>query len=211
MRVLVLALATAGLWGGVPTVDDLLNLKRAGGAAISPDGRLVAYGVSETDWEQDAFVRQIWLADTSTGRNWQLTRGKKSAGGATWSPDGHWLAFTSDRVGDKNQLFAIRPDGGEAVQLTKSETGVNGFDWSPDGKTIAYTAADKRSEDRKNHLGDFEVVRRDYAHSHLWTFEVAEAMKAPVTGKQVTKGHGASRLAALTGHRTARGSPSARR
>ncbi|MBL0157790.1 MAG: S9 family peptidase [Bryobacterales bacterium] len=188
MRVLALMMISAGLWGGVPTIDDLLNLKRPGGAAISPDGKLVAYTVGETDWEQDAFVRQIWLADAATGRTWQLTRGKKSAGGATWSPDSQWLAFTSDREGGKSQIFAIRPDGGEAVQLTKSETGVNGFEWSPDGKTIAYTATDKRPEDRKNHLGDFEVVRRDYAYTHLWTFDAAEAFQAPVTGKQVTKG-----------------------
>lgn len=188
MRSLSLLLCTACLFGGPPTVDDLLNLKRAGGAAIAPDGRLVAYAVTETDWDQDAFVTHIWLAGTATGRTWQLTRGKKSAGGVAWSPDSQWLAFSSDREGGKSQLFAIRPDGGEAIQLTKSETGVNGFAWSPDGRTIAYTAADKRPDDRKNHLGDFEVVRRDYIHSHLWTFDVAEALKAPVTGKQVTSG-----------------------
>ena len=135
MRFLALMLVSVGLWAGVPTIDDLLNLKRPGGATISPNGRLVAYSVGETDWEQDAFVRQIWLADVGTGRTWQLTRGKKSSGGATWSPDSQWLAFTSDREGGKNQIFAIRPDGGEAVQLTKSETGVNGFDWSRDGKS----------------------------------------------------------------------------
>jgi dipeptidyl aminopeptidase/acylaminoacyl peptidase len=189
MRIAILLLASAGLWGGVPTVDDLLNLKSAGGAAISPDGKLVAYGVEETDWEQDAFVRHIWLADTNTGRTWQLTRGKKGSGGAAWSPDSQWLAFTSSREGGKSQIFAIRPDGGEAVQLTKSETGVNSFRWSPDGKTIAYTAADKMPEDRKNHLGDFEIVRRDYAFAHVWTFDVAEAFKAPVAGEQVTKGN----------------------
>ena len=188
MKALAFLLASACLSGGVPTIDDLLNLKRPSGATISPDGKLVAYTIGETDWEQDAFVRQIWLADSSSGRTWQLTRGKKAATGPAWSPDSQWLAFTSDREGGKNQIFAIRPDGGEAVQLTKSATGVDGFDWSPDGKTIAYTAADKRPEERKNHLGDFDVVRRDYAFTHLWTIDVAAAMKAPVTGKQVTKG-----------------------
>ncbi|MEO6760098.1 MAG: S9 family peptidase, partial [Saprospiraceae bacterium] len=173
---------------GVPTIDELLQLKTARGAVISPDGKFVAYSVSETDWEQDAFVTHLWVAETATGRTWQLTRGKKSASAPAWSPDGQWLAFTSDREGGKNQIFALHPNGGEAVPLTKSETGVQVFDWSPDGAQIAYSAADKRSEDRKKHFGDFEVVRRDYAHSHLWTIGVAEAMRAPVTGSQRTKG-----------------------
>ncbi len=172
----------------VPTIDDLLNLKRLTGAVISPDGRFVAYGVTETDWDQDASIRHLWIAETATGRTWQLTRGKKGAGEMAWSPDGQWLAFTTDREGGKNQIFAIRPDGGEAVQLTKSETSIGDFEWSPDGKTIAYLSTDKRLDDRKNHLGDFEVVRKDYMHTHLWTVSVADAMKAPVGGKQLTKG-----------------------
>jgi Tol biopolymer transport system component len=43
-------------------------------------------------------------------------------------------------------------------------------------------------KDRKEHLGDFEVVRKEYSHAHIWTFDVEEALKAPVTGAQRTKG-----------------------
>src|SRR5262249_4085917 len=157
-------------------------LKVLSGARISPDGKWVAYGVSHTDFKQDAFVNQLWLADTTTGKTLQLTRGEKSAGNPIWSPDGRWLAFTSDRAGTKSQLFVISPDGGESVQVTKAETGVNNFAWSPDGKTIAFTATppdENAMKDRKEHLGDFVVVRKDYRHAHLWTIDVAEALKAP--------------------------------
>ena len=47
----------------VPTIDDLLNVKQAGGVQISPDGTRVAYTVTETDFKQDAFVTHIWLAE----------------------------------------------------------------------------------------------------------------------------------------------------
>lgn len=190
---LVLQAPAADSTPRVPTVDDLLTVKTAGGTAISPDGKWIAYGVSETDFKQDAFVTQIWLVDPATGRTFQLTRGSKSASNPQWSPDGEWLAFSSNRIGDKNQIFAIRPDGGEAVQLTKSETSVNGFAWSRDGKSIAFSAADpvtKQLKERKEHLGDYEVVRKEYSHAHVWTFNVDEAMKEPVTGKQRTKGKG---------------------
>src|SRR5205085_190674 len=124
----------------VPTVDDLLNVKLLGGAQISPDGNYVAYTVNQADWKQDAFVTQIWLAEVQSGKTFQLTRGEKAAGNPRWSPDGAWLAFTSNRVGDKNQLFVIRPDGGEATQLTKAENSVTGYAWSRDGQRIVFSA-----------------------------------------------------------------------
>lgn len=175
----------------VPTVNDLLMVKSLRGTQISPDGKWVAYIVSETDFKQDAFVSQIWLADTTTGALQQLTRGDKSSAGPSWSSDGRWLAFTSSRNGGKEQIFAIRPDGGEAVQLTKSDSGVNSYSWSPDGKSIAFVATDPEPQfmkDRKDYIGEFTVVRKEYDHAHLWSFDVAEALQAPVAGKQRTRG-----------------------
>ena len=174
----------------VPTIEDLLMLKTVGGVQISPDGKWVAYTVSSSDFKQDAFVSQIWIADTKTGRKFQLTRGDKSSTAPRWSPNGEWLAFLSNRLEDKNQIFAINPLGGEAVQLTKSETAINSFSWSEDGKMIAYLATEpvpQISKDRKDYMGDFEVVRKEYNFLHIWTLDVGEAMNAPVTGKQRTK------------------------
>jgi dipeptidyl aminopeptidase/acylaminoacyl peptidase len=174
----------------IPTVDELLTLKTAGGTQISPDGKWVAYTVSHGDFKQDAFVTQVWLANTDTRQSVQLTRGEKSSTAPRWSPDGQWLAFLSNRVEDKNQVFLINPHGGESRQLTKSETAINSFAWSEDGKTIAYTATEptaKPLKDRKEYYGDFEVVRAGYSHVHIWTLDVAEAMKAPIAGKQRTK------------------------
>ncbi|MDQ3907046.1 MAG: DPP IV N-terminal domain-containing protein, partial [Acidobacteriota bacterium] len=175
----------------VPTVDDLLSIKNVGGARISPDGRWVAYTVSEANFKADAFVTQIWIVDTAGGRRVQLTRGEKSSANPRWSPDGAWLAFTSDRVGDKNQIFVIRPDGGEAVQLTKHESAVAWFEWSPDGRTIIYAATEPPAatvKNRKEQYADFEVVRKEYNHLHLWSLAVADALDAPLVGKQLTKG-----------------------
>jgi len=177
----------------VPTIDELLTIKSVGGAQISPDGKWVAYTVTSGDFKQDVFVTQIWLAEVSGpdgGRVIQLTRGEKSSGNPKWSPDGAWLGFTSNRLEDKNQIFVINPAGGEAVQLTKSETAINNFAWSEDGRSIAYTATEpvpQISKDRKDYLGDYEVVRKDYNYAHLWTLDVSEALTAPVIGKQRTK------------------------
>jgi len=191
VAMLLVAAGPAAQSTRVPTIDDLLSVTSVGGVQISPDGKWVAYTVTETDFAQDAYVSHLWLANPATGRRFQVTRGDKGVGAAQWSPDGAWLTFTSGRVADRNQIFAISPDGGEAIQLTKAETAVGAFNWSRDGKQIAFTAAEPAAataKERRERFGDFEVVRREYTHTHIWTFDVAEAMKAPVAGRQRTRG-----------------------
>ena len=165
--------------GQTPTIDQSLNMKTAGAPRISPDGRYVAYQVQETNWEDNAFETEIWIAVTSTGERYQLTNAKKSSSNPQWSPDSKRIAFVSDRDG-KRQLYAIAPNGGEALQLTTLETGVNGFSWSSDGRRIAFTAADpetKARKDRKEKYGEFEVVQDDYTFAHLWMIDVPSDLK----------------------------------
>jgi len=121
----------------VPTVDDLLTIKSVGGTQISPDGKWIAYTVSYGDFKQDAFITQIWLVASDSGKSFQLTRGDKSSTNPKWSPDGQWLAFLSNRLEDKNQIFLINPLGGEAQQLTKSETSISNFNHSRIAKNIS--------------------------------------------------------------------------
>jgi dipeptidyl aminopeptidase/acylaminoacyl peptidase len=151
---------------------------------------MVAYTVGTSDFKQDAFVTQIWLIDVASGRKFQLTQNDKSSTSPRWSPTGNWLAFLSNRIEDKNQIFLINPAGGEAIQLTKSETAIGGFSWSEDGKSIAYLASEPTppvSKERKEYMGDFEVVRKEYNFQHIWTLNVADAMNGPIVGKQRTK------------------------
>ena len=62
-----------------PTVDQILSLKRVGSPEISPDGRRVAFTVRETNWDDNTYDTQIWLADATTGALQQLTTAKKSS------------------------------------------------------------------------------------------------------------------------------------
>lgn len=175
----------------VPTVDELIQVKSVGSVRISPDGNYVAYTVRGADFEENAYITHIWLANVSTGETFQLTSGKKSASNPKWSPDSQWLAFTSSRSKDKNQIFVIRPNGGEAIRLTDSESGVSNYEWSPDGSEIAFTATEpesKYTKGRKDHMGGFSVVRKEYRFSHLWTFDIDSSLNDPVKGRQKTDG-----------------------
>jgi dipeptidyl aminopeptidase/acylaminoacyl peptidase len=160
----------------VPTIDESLGMKSVSGAQISPDGRYVAYSVTQTNWDDDDFVSQIWIAVTATGERYQLTSGKKASTGPQWSPDSRRLAFTSERDG-KRQIYVIAPSGGEAAQLTAEDNGVGvgAIAWSPDGASIAFTSTgpeSKAKKDRKEKYGDFEIIGGDYAMNHLWLVKV---------------------------------------
>ena len=60
-----------------PTADQILSLKRVGSPDISPDGRWVAYTVRETNWDDNAYETEIWLADAATGAARQLTNAQE--------------------------------------------------------------------------------------------------------------------------------------
>jgi dipeptidyl aminopeptidase/acylaminoacyl peptidase len=57
--------------------------------------------------------------------------------GASWSPDGRYIAYSSDR-GGKFDIWVQQVSGGNPVQITKGLGQHWQPDWSPDGKYIAY-------------------------------------------------------------------------
>ena len=150
-----------------------LKLKLVGTPRVSPDGKSLVYTVSDavTTPDKSEFVTQIWLADVATKKNIQLTFGDKSSSNPKWSPDGNWIAFTSNRKDNKNNLYLLSVSGGEAEALTDVKSGVSNFEWSPDGKSIAFTMTDPKTEDEeKNDKGknDYRWVDENIKMARLY-------------------------------------------
>ena len=178
--------ATLAQAPSAPSIDDVINLKRVGAPAISPNGQRVAFTVRETNWETNAYETEIWIGEAATGQSRQVTNAKGSSLQAQWSPDGTTLAFVSDRDG-KRQLYRIAVDGGEAERLTSGEEGVNNFAWSPSGHEIAFTMQDPVSEaikDREKRFGDIRIEDQDQRYTHLHLFDLATK-----STRQLTKGN----------------------
>lgn len=185
LGVLLTAIAVSTQGPSGPSIDDVLNLKRVGGPAISPNGRQVAYTVRETNWDENAYETEIWIADTASGQSRQVTNARKSSSQPAFSPDGAWLGFISDRDG-KRQVYRIALVGGEAEKLTSAEEGVNSFAWAPNGAQLAYTMTDSISDaikEREKRWGDIKIEDQDQRYAHLYLFDIAAR-----TAKALTKG-----------------------
>ena len=132
------------------TPEQELKVKSIGAVRVSPDGKKVAYTVSDAvmNPEKSEFVTQIWVANSDGTGGVQLTYAEKSSSNPRWSPDGSRLAFTSSRSG-KSNLYVLRLIGGEAEQITDVNGGVGNFAWSPDGGRIALLLRDAPNDDEE--------------------------------------------------------------
>ncbi len=148
------------------TIEDLYSFKFLSAPRISPDGNRVAYVVSEIDARKHAYRSAIWTTPSEGGEARRLTTEPSNASSPTWSPDGRWLTFLSDRPGvasraaaeeqrklgkDQPQIWLLPTDGGEARQITSLPYGASTPVWSPDGQWLAFTAS----------VGPLEEVQED--------------------------------------------------
>jgi eukaryotic-like serine/threonine-protein kinase len=109
--------------------DKLTNLQSA---RISPQGDRIAIQI-------DTGLNDIWVLDVARGIRTRLTFGPVSNTFPVWSPDGKWIAYTSDRNGRSN-LLRKPSDGSGAEELLFSDEQVDvASDWSRDGKYLIYS------------------------------------------------------------------------
>jgi Tol biopolymer transport system component len=103
--------------------------------SLSSDNRKLAVAIRDPQTK----TRDIWIIDLLRGTKTRLTFDPADDMAAVWSPDGTRLAFTSNRLGQRD-IFQKLSDGSGPDDLLLGGKGEQKFveDWSSDGKYLLY-------------------------------------------------------------------------
>jgi dipeptidyl aminopeptidase/acylaminoacyl peptidase len=173
--------------GGVMTPEIMWKFGRLGTFALSPDGSIVLFTVTQIDLQSEAKKTNIYKISSEGGEPVQLT----SEGGSSpqWFDNGKKIAFVKG-----SDFMTMSPDGSEQVKVTGiSEFEI--FNISPEGNKIYFTKRVKldQTANEKYNLPKAKVriiddlmyrhwnVWSDYSYSHIF---VASFNGSAVSGEK---------------------------
>ncbi|WP_017732481.1 S41 family peptidase [Nafulsella turpanensis] len=138
IRKLLLLLMAAPLLSHAQSTDIYFTLD----PVLTPDAGSIIF-----NYEGD-----LWQVPVTGGSALRLTAMEGEESRPSVSPDGQWLAFTSEQYGNKD-VFVMPLQGGEVVQLTFHEATDEVESWSWDSREIYFTS------DRYNRYSGYHVGR----------------------------------------------------
>jgi tricorn protease len=85
------------------------------------------------------YLGSIWVVNEDGTNPRRLTVHSAHDEFPRFSPDGKWIAFSSDRYGN-NDVFVIPAEGGEAKQLTFNSSADTVVGWTRDSKNVIFSS-----------------------------------------------------------------------
>ena len=166
-------------------------------ADFSPDGQKLVFVSTRADGTAD-----LWSRDLSTNRETPLTSGRGGDFRPSWSPDGKWIAFSSDRGTTVKRdgggqwwvhlqladIYIVHPDGSALKRLTNSGNFCGGPRWTRDSshvigyclsgeETFAYRSASDATDEALLRMG--RVPLR--GNTNLVSIDVVTLEQATIT------------------------------
>ena len=135
-----------------------------GAPAFSPDGRQLVVTLGGVDGNLD-----IHILDITSRQTRRLTTHRAIDTEGTWSPDGRYIYFTSDRAGGP-QVYRVSAKGGSAERITFEGSYNARPRLSPDGERLAMVHNDR---------GNYRIAVMDLAKKNLLVVSTGRQDESP--------------------------------
>lgn len=166
------------------TFEDVLQWRLAAGPAVAPDGKRIAFLLTENNLEKSRVLTHLWWVDAETRQTRRLTHLDEAVAAPQWSPDGRWLGFLSSRTVDgiaKPQVWLLPTDGGEAFPLTRATEGVQHWRWAADSRSVLFVTQEPLAaalatlrEQEKTQKIDTLTVDAEKFRRGIWRITLSE-------------------------------------
>ena len=177
------------------TLDEYLNTTEIISSSLAPDATAAVISVETPDWKNSVFRHDLWLWTAQSGLKPLTHSGTDEK--PQWSPDGKWIAFTSERAvssaadgeteGDSSKdtrIWLIAAAGGEALPLYSEKLDAHAFAWSPDSTAIYFSATSplthSQEDEHKDEWKDVVRWREQHRGDLLIKLTVASALTRAV-------------------------------
>jgi dipeptidyl aminopeptidase/acylaminoacyl peptidase len=154
------------------TSMDLLTMRDVIGLYISPDGRSVAYVVSQAVHETNSYHTALFVVGTEPGSvpvnlgsagppQWDRL-GQYVRIAPQWSPDSQYITHLMGEK-DRKQIWRWHRKGGNPEQLTRNASDVQNYEWRTDGRQIVFTTVDPISPEEIKRVAEQGIIYDSYA------------------------------------------------
>src|SRR5262249_48280673 len=131
----------------------------------------------------------LWLLDLATKTVSRVTKHDSGDFRPSWSPDGQWIAFSSDRDSTKprgaggsgfgtlhiTEIYLVRPDGSGLRRVTQAQAYAGSPTWSPHGKKLVIYEAELAETSK------IVAIQRLRGTTQIATIDVATGERSVVT------------------------------
>ena len=166
------------------TFEDMMQMKRLGETAVSPDGKWLAYSVTTVNLDQNTKTMEWWMQKIDGGEPQKIAVTQPDDTGIQFSADGKRILFLSGREGGLQVWLADFDAATGATsnpkRLTSISTDADNARWSPDGHSVVFTSSvypdcpaitesdaasgNKCNKDRDTALADSKVKAQIFTH-----------------------------------------------
>lgn len=157
------------------TSMDLLTIRDITGTQISPDGKSVAYVVSQAVLDTNGHRTALFVVGTAPGSvpvnlgsagppQWNTAGEYQRRIAPQWSPDSRYITYLMGEK-DKRQVWMWNREGGKPEQLTNNAADVENYEWQSDGKRIIFTTVEPISAEEIKRVSEKGILFDTYSVS----------------------------------------------